>query len=50
MAEYVIKSTDGIYTKKCKEEANIYLASLSSKHNNYYQIKKDFDDFYYLIL
>lgn len=44
MAEYVIKSTDGIYTKKCKEEANIYLASLSSNHNNYYQIKKDFDD------
>lgn len=44
MAEYIIKTTDGIYTKKCKEEANIYLASLSSNHNNYYQIKKDFDD------
>lgn len=44
MEEYVIKTTDGIYTKKCKEEANIYLASLSSRHNEYYPIKKDFDD------
>lgn len=44
MAEYIIKSTDGIYTKRCKEEANIYLASLPSNHNNYHQIKKDFDD------
>lgn len=44
MGEYSIRNTDGIYTKRCKEEANIYLASLSSNHNNYYQIKKDFDD------
>ena len=42
MAEYVIKATDGIYTKKCKEEANIYLASLAS--DDYYRIKKDYDD------
>lgn len=44
MGEYVVRNTDGLYTKRCKEEANIYLASLSSKYNNYYQIKKDFDD------
>ena len=41
---YVIKDTDGIYTKRCKEEANIYLASLPSNRNNKYIEEKEFDD------
>ena len=44
MDHFVIRSNDGIYTKKCKEEANIYLASLPSNHNNRFQIEKDFED------
>ena len=44
MDHFVIHSNDGIYTKKCKEEANIYLASLPSNHNNRFQIEKDFED------
>lgn len=44
MDYFVIRSTDGLYTKKCKEEANIYLASLPSNHNNRFQIEKDFED------
>ena len=44
MGHFVIHSNDGVYTKKCKEEANIYLASLPSNHNNLFQIEKDFED------
>lgn len=44
MGYFTIRSTDGLYTKKCKEEANIYLASLPSNHNNRFQIEKDFED------
>lgn len=44
MSHFAIRSTDGLYTKKCKEEANIYLASLPSNNNNRFQIEKDFED------
>lgn len=44
MDYFTIRSTDGLYTKKCKEEANIYLASLPSNHSNRFQIEKDFED------
>ena len=41
---YIIKETDGVYTKRCKKEANVYLASLPSNYNNKLNEERDFDD------